>query len=262
MKTAWSRTEVATSTRRVRLLAGQVAGQALRMRLIVLLGMVAAMLVLGARWLRAFNFGAPELKFIADFGLAAIGLTGALFAALGTAHLFFSDLPGAAACVLTRCVRRWEYLAGHLGAMAALLAVFMMLLGILLAGLLGWRAHELGVAVPAMNTLLGTCALQWMKCTLIAAMTLLVCTYAGTALFASGAGLLLALIAQLRPFAPESGLGWLRIWPNLALFDAENWLASGGAAAGMQLGELAGYWAGYLALFFGLAAYAFKHREF
>ncbi len=40
--------------------------------------------------LREFNFGAAELKFIADFGLGAIGLAGTVLAALATAQLYFA----------------------------------------------------------------------------------------------------------------------------------------------------------------------------
>jgi len=95
-------TGIAASLRRLRLIAGHTLGEALRLRLTVLLGVVAALLVLGSLWLREFNFGTAELKFIGDFGLSVIGLLGTLLAALATAQLFFSDLTGgAAACVLT-----------------------------------------------------------------------------------------------------------------------------------------------------------------
>ena len=93
-------------------------------------------------------------------------------------------------------------------------------------------------------------------------MTLLVCSYAGSALFASCAGLLLAVVAHLRPFTAATGwLAWLRLWPNLGLFDAESLLAGGGLATAGLLG-LIGYWAVFLLLLGGLASYVFNHREF
>jgi ABC-type transport system involved in multi-copper enzyme maturation permease subunit len=253
----------AASLRRLRIIAGQTLGEALRMRLVVLLAVVAALLVLGALGLRDFNFGTAELKFIGDLGLGAIGLLGTLLAALAMAQLFFSDLAdGAAACVLTRPVRRWEYIAGKFGGVAALLALYTAVLGTLLAGLLLWRGGQLGVTPVALPVLLSACALQWMKFCLVAAMTLLVCSYAGTALFASCAGLLLAVIGHLRPFAGGGALAWLRVWPNLALFDAEALLASGQPLAGSLLLGLASYWAACLLLFGALASHVFKQREF
>ena len=50
------------------------------------------------------------------------------------AQLFFRDIEGGAACcVLTRPVRRWEYLAGKFAGVAGLLALFTAALGLLLA---------------------------------------------------------------------------------------------------------------------------------
>ncbi len=233
------------------------------MRLTLLLVALAGLLVMGSLWLRVFNFGTAELKFIGDLGLGAIGLAGVLLAVLAPAHLFSTDLAGgAAACVLTRPVRRWEFVAGKLGGVAALLALFTAALGALLAGLLWWRASQLGAAPVTLPVLLAACALQWMKFTLVAAMTLFISSYAGSALFASCAGLLGAVIGHLRSFAAGGLLEWLRVWPNLALFDAGPLLASGQPLAGHGLLALTGYWAGWLLLWGGLATYAFKHREF
>jgi hypothetical protein len=109
---------------------------------------------------------------------------------------------------------------------------------------------------------LQACALVWLKVTLVAAMTLVVCSYAGSALFASCAGLLLAVIAHLRPFTGGEGwLGFLRFWPNLGLFDVEALLA-GAELTGLGLLALVAYWSVFLMLLAGLAAYVFKHREF
>jgi len=254
---------VSASLGRIRLLAGYALGAALRMRLMLLLAVAAALMVLGAGWLRTFNFGPPELKLIGDLGLGAMGLLGTLLAALAPAQLFFNDLAsGAAACVLTRPVRRWEYITGQLAGVAALLALYTVTLGVLLAGLLLWRSGQLGTAPVTLPALLTACALQWMKFTVVGAMTLLICTYAGTALFASCGGLLCAVIGHLRPFARADALDWLRFWPNLALFDAEALLASGQPLAGSALLGLAGYWAACLLICCLLASHAFKHREF
>lgn len=254
---------IAASLRRLRLLAAHTLGAALRMRLTPLLAAVAALLVLGSFWLRVFNFGAAELKFIGDLGLGALGLAGTLLAALATAQLFFTDLTGgAAACVLTRPVRRWEYIAGKLAGVAALLALFTATLGMVLAGLLLWRSHQLGVGPASLPVLLNACALQWMKFMVVAAMTLCVASYAGSALFASCVGLLGAVIGHLRPLAEVGRLEWLRVWPNLALFDAGALFASGQTLTGPQLLSLTGYWLVCVLLFAGLASHAFKHREF
>lgn len=252
----------AASWCRLRLIARHTLGEALHLRLTLLLGLAGAALVGGALGLRDYNFGRAELKFIGDFGLGALGLFGTLLAALVTAQLFFREIETRSAYwVLTRPVRRWEYLGGKFAGIAALLALYTASLGLLLAGLLVWRGAQLGVEPLAGRLLLCACALQWFKITLVAAMTLLVCSYAGSALFASCTGLLLALVAHLRPFAVGTGLSWLRVWPNLALFDAEPLLAADQALTGTWLLGLVIYWALYLCLFGALATYVFHDRE-
>jgi hypothetical protein len=158
-------------------------------------------------------------------------------------------------------VRRWEYLAGKLAGVSGLLALFTAILGGMLGGLMLWRGSQLGAPLVALPVFLSAGALQWMKFTLVAAMTLCISAYAGSALFAACAGLLLAVIGHLRPFA-TGALEWLRVWPNLALFDAGGVLAAGRAPAGPELLALIGYWAACLLLFGTLATYAFKRREF
>ena len=253
----------AASLRRIRLIARHTLGEALHQRLILLFGVTGAALVVGSLGLRDFNFGGAELKFIGDFGLGVTGLFGTLLAALATAHLFFGDITNrAATCILTRPVRRWEYLLGKFAGIAALLALFVLTLAVVLAAVLARRGAQLGTGGVPLPVFLQACAVQWMKLTLVAAMTLLVCSYAGSALFASCAGLLLALAAHLRGFSGGGNWSWLRVWPDLGLFDAESLLAAGHPAAAAWLLMLAAYWAAYLPMFTVIASYAFKRREF
>lgn len=251
------------SQRRLRLIARHTLGEALHQRLVVLLALTGAALVLGALGLRDFNFGAAELKFIGDFGLGVVGLFGTLLAALATSHLFFREIDNRAApCVLTRPVRRWEYLAGKFAGVVAVLTLFVTASALVLAGVLAARGAQLAAVFVPLPVLLQACALQWLKITLVAAMTLLICSYAGSALFAGCTGLLLALVAHLRGFAPGGGWAWLRLWPDLGLFDAGSLLAAGHPAPAAWLLSLTGYWAAYVLLFVALASHAFKRREF
>ena len=210
--------------------------------------------------LREFNFGHEEMKFISDFGLGAIGLLGTLLAALGTAHLFFSDVNGGViGCLFTRALRRWEYVAGKLAGVMALLALYVFVLVAVLTLVLALRERELVGSDFPLARLLQAGALVWLKLTLVAVMTLTVCTYAGSMLFAALAGLLLALVAQLRPLADAPhALAWLRVWPNLGVFDVEPLLS--GLTVPLPFVLL--YWFGYMALFTGLAAYVCQQRDY
>ncbi|MDB6115542.1 MAG: hypothetical protein JWQ62_2487, partial [Lacunisphaera sp.] len=168
---------------------------------------------------------------------------------------------GAAGCVLARPVRRWEYVGGKFAGIAGVLALFTAILGLLLALVLAGRGTQLGVSAVGLRIFGCACALQWLKLTLVSALTLLVGSYACSTLFASCAGLLLALIAHLRPFAGGGWLTWLRAWPNLALFDSESLLAAGAAPAGAWLLQLTLYWAAYVLVLGALASHVFKRRE-
>ena len=252
-----------SSVRRLRLVAGHTLSEALRLRVALLFALAGVALVLMTLWLREFNFGAAELKFVADFGLGAIGLLGMLLAALVTAQLHFDELEnGFAACVLAKAVRRGEYLCGRLVGVAALLALFVVALALVLGVVIGAREAQLGATLAPLSVFLQACGLVWLKVTLVAAMTLLVCSYAGSALFASCTGLMLATVAHLRAFADgTSWLAWLRCWPNLALFDVDLLLSSGHGLTLAGLASLGGYWLAFMVIFAGLASYVFKQRE-
>ncbi len=251
----------AAALRRICLMARHAFGAAMHLQLTLLLALTGAGLVLGAHWLQAFNFGGAELKFIADFGLGVIGLGGSLLAVLATAHLFLTELENrAVSFVLTGPVRRWEYLAGKFAGAVMLLTGFVATLTLLLAGILAWRESQLGTACIPLTVFLQAGAVQWLNVTLVAAMTLLVCSYASSVLFASGAGLLLALVAHLRGFA-SGGWSSVLVVPDLGLFDTGVLLATGQPAALKWLLSLTGYWAAYVLLFVALASHVFQRRE-
>jgi ABC-type Na+ efflux pump permease subunit len=251
------------SLRRVRVVAGYALGEARHLRLGLVVGLAGAVICGAAFSLRPYGLGSAELKFIADFGWAMIGMTSMGLGALVMAQLFFRDLESRTVqAVLTRPVRRGEYLAGKLAGVAGWLAGYIAILGLLLTALLLWRGRQIGVTPFGVTSFFAVAALFWMKATLVAAMTLLVCSYADSVLFASCAGLLLALVGQLRSLTGGGGLTALQVWPNLALFDPEKLLAGPAVAAAAWLPGLTLYWATYLLLFGALASYGFRHREF
>lgn len=249
---------------RILLVARQTLTIACRLRLALLLGLAGAGLVAASWELQAFNFGQIEVKFLADFGLGAIGLFGALLAILATTHLFFAETShGAAPMVLARPVRRWEYVCGIHGGVSALLAGFVALLSAVLAVVIvGREGAGAGGRLPV-AVFLQAGAVAWLKLVLIAAMALFVCSFARSALFASCASLMLVAVAQLRQFAPEHGAGqWLRAWPDFGVLDAGELLAGGRAAGGPWLAGVTLYCAAYVVLFDGLSSHVFQHREF
>ena len=90
----------AFSVLRLGLVAQNTLREAVRQRLLHLFVGLALALVLGARGLRDFNFGAPELKFIADCGFGAMTLFGSALTIAATAQLFFSEIENRTALTL------------------------------------------------------------------------------------------------------------------------------------------------------------------
>ena len=80
------------SIRSLSLIAQNTLREAVRQRVFGFLLLLALGLVLGVHFFQEFNFGTPELRFIADLGFGAIGLLGAVLAVTATAQLFFSEL--------------------------------------------------------------------------------------------------------------------------------------------------------------------------
>src|SRR5215208_153251 len=127
-------TSVPFSLRRTLLIAHNTLLEASRQKLLNFLLFLALALVLGARWFRDFNFGAPELKFLADCGFGAMTFFGAALTVAATAQLFFSEIENRTALtLLAKPVWRAEFIIGKFLGIAALVGIFCALLTVLLA---------------------------------------------------------------------------------------------------------------------------------
>lgn len=113
------------SFRRTGLIAQNTLREASRQRLFNFLLFLALALVLGARWFRDFNFGAPELKFLADCGFGAMAFFGAALTITATAQLVFSEIENRTALtLLAKPVWRAEFVLGKFAGIAALTGLF------------------------------------------------------------------------------------------------------------------------------------------
>jgi ABC-type Na+ efflux pump permease subunit len=124
-----------TSLRRLWAIALGTYREAIRNRVLYALFLFAALVVGAAATIGSLSIG-DQRKFIADFGLATMSLFTAITAALIAVNLLNSELRRRTIFnVLSKPVRRWEFLAGKyaglllstatvLAIMAALFAVF------------------------------------------------------------------------------------------------------------------------------------------
>lgn len=276
-------TAVPFSYRRTFLIAQNTLREAARQRLFNFLLFLALALVLGARWFRDFNFGAPELKFLADCGFGAMAFFGAALTIAATAQLFFSEIENRTALtLLAKPVWRTEFVVGKFLGIAALSAFFCALLSTLLAAVLWWREGELMREMPeafaqgrmvsyAMVALGGL--LQWLKLAVLAAFTLLVASYAQTQLFTVVAGFFVLVICHLQYLAQDaytrsgstpgqvvSGL-IAAVFPNFQVFGLVDSLSAADAPPSTHVARIALYALGYIAVACGLSVFSFRHRE-
>jgi hypothetical protein len=276
-------TSVPFSVRRTLLIAQNTWLEAKRQRLFNFLLFLALALVVGARWFRDFNFGAPELKFLADCGFGAMAFFGAALTVAAMAQLFFSEIENRTALtLLAKPVWRAEFVLGKFLGVALLAAVFCALLTALLAAVLWWREGQLmqefpenfaqGRLVSYKLVALGG-LMQWLKLAVLAAFTLLIASFAQTQLFTVVAGFFILVICHLQYLAQDSysrGGNWLgrsvsggiaAMFPNFQLFAIADSLNVADTPPLGHIVRIGVYGFGYIAVACGLAVFSFRKRE-
>lgn len=271
------------SPARAILIAHNTLLEAVRHRLLNFLLLLAVALVAGARWFRDFNFGAPELKFLADCGFGAMAFFGAALVIAATAQLFFGELENRTALtLLAKPVWRAEFILGKFLGIAAVAALFCALLTLVLVMVLWTREGALlaqfpeafpqGRQVHYANVVLGG-VLQWMKLCVLAALTLLVASFAQTQLFTVVTGFFVLVICHLQALAGDAyaraggavaraaagAIAWL--FPNFQLFSLAESLAAADAPAWADVARVLLYGLIYIGAGCALATYSFRHRE-
>lgn len=269
---------------RVLLIARNTLLEASRQKLFGFLLLLSLGLVGGAQWFRDFNFGAPELKFLADLGYGAMGFFGAALTVTATAQLFFSEIENRTALtLLAKPVWRAEFILGKYLGIVAVAAVFCALLTGLLIAVLWSREWVLQRDFPDtfargggglhLVDLLAAGLLQWLKLAVLAAFTLLVASFAQTQLFTVVTGFFVLVICHLQYLAQDSyaraGLvaGQVAarlislLFPNFQVFNLAENVGAGVPVPLDRLGWVGLYAVGYVAGACLLAIYSFRRRE-
>lgn len=271
------------SPRRIWVVAHNTVLEALRQKLLAFLLVLAMALVVGARWLRDFNFGAPELRFVADCGLGAIAILGPALTIAATVQLFFGEIENRTVLtLLAKPVWRAEFVLGKFAGVAFVAALFCGAVTALLAVVLWFRQRELVALHPEAFPAGGTIdyaglamagALHWLEFAVLAALILLVASYARAQLFAAVTGFLLLIVCHLQHLAYEAGsrsdsaLGRAaaallnRALPNFQMFGLADRFVDSPAPGWDQFGRVVAYACCYIAAGCALAIFSFRRRE-
>jgi ABC-type transport system involved in multi-copper enzyme maturation permease subunit len=261
--------------------------EAVRQRFFLFLMLISVALIFCAIFFRQFDFGASELKFVADFGMGGIFLFGSILAVVATAQLFFSEIENRTALtILAKPVRRWAFIAGKFVGVSLLLLVFVGLVVSVLAAFLWWRQGQFvralqqhGDTYPAdlrvqFWGLAIYAFLQWLKFSVLAAITILVASFSNTNLFTVVMAFLIQLICQLEYIAADvwknSNSTWqqthtwlLNVFPNFQLFNVGDLLVFpiSDPLPRAALAAAMGYGVAYVVVILALAVFSFRGRE-
>lgn len=265
---------------RAGLIAGHVLRAASRQRAAAILVLLAAAFVVGSLGLRDVNFGASELKFLADLGFGAMTLFGSALAIVATAQLFFAEIEQRTLLtLLAKPVRRAEFVVGQYLGVVALLAGFCALLTGLLAAMLWSRAFVLASGPDAVvyqvnhHAIAAVGLTLWLELAVLAALTLLIASFAETPLFAIALGFLVLAVCHLQSLAQDAaqragtlaarvGAGALALLlPNFQVFNFAESLGAGVPLAWGDVASVGVYALGYAATVCALAVVSFNRRE-
>ncbi|HLS27331.1 MAG TPA: ABC transporter permease subunit [Opitutales bacterium] len=273
---------ISFSPGRIGVIARNTFLEAVRQRLFNFLVVIAIGMTASSLLLRDFNFGASELKFVADFGFGAIVFFGSILAIVATAQLFFSEIENRTALtILAKPVYRAEFIFGKFVGVAAVLLIFVAVMTILLSGLLYWRESALlgqnieleGQKLVYYTDIFIFGIVQWLKFCILSAITIVVASFSNSNLYTVIVSFFILIICHLQYMAVEAWQNisylpakWLvyglsLIFPNFQLFNVGDMVALGERLPLLLFGQIAIYSIGYILVFNGLAIYSFRQRE-
>ena len=268
---------------RILLMARTTYSEAVRARFFSVLLFISLGILLTATFFQQFDFGTSELKFILDFGFGAVRLFGTILCVVLTTQVFFNEIEHRTAIsILCRDIARWEFLLGKLIGIAALLLVFCLVTGGLLAVVLAVKASALqvqsqsGTPLVHLGEVFVFLLLQWFKFTVTAALTLCVATLSRSSLYTMVVSFLAILACELQSLASDiyveaqtslgRAFGWLlkAMVPNLQIYNLGDRLVLTDATMRVPLetyASIALLTLTYVSIFFGMAVLFFRNRE-
>lgn len=277
--------EFFSSIMRVRLIAGNTFLEAVRQKFFNALLLISIALVASSAFFQQFDFGTGELKFIADFGFGALFFFGSILSITATAQLFFNEIENRTALtMLAKPIYKLEFLVGKFLGASMLMLVFTMVIMLILAGILNWRESELMMRLGdefiqgrlvRYNDLVTFGLLQWIKFSILSAITLFIASFSNTNLYTIVVSFFMLIICQLQYIARDAytsienifvqGLVRLLsfVFPNFQLFNVGDRLvfdSSDILSQGTVL-MIAAYGLIYTVAFILFAQINFKRRE-
>ncbi|MCG8601548.1 MAG: ABC transporter permease [Verrucomicrobiales bacterium] len=240
---------------------------------------------------------AQALSTLKKVSFGAIDLFAWLFAIVATALLIPRDIEDRTLyTILSKPVRRGEYLLGKLAGVLVVIGVSLLVMFVICSVMIIWkqagymadeqagggRPEDIQAALSLISKngfrieLLAAVYGSFLKASVVAAVTILLSTFASSSLFTIIISILVFLVGHAHSMATDY---WLRetdssmavqmllkvfkiIIPNFQLFSFSEGIVAGAAVAPAVLAQMTGLTAGYLVVFLFLSLITFVDKEF
>jgi ABC-type transport system involved in multi-copper enzyme maturation permease subunit len=292
---------VGFSPLRVWIIALNTFTEAVRQKVFYILLLFALVVIAAASFLAQFNFGEDvaqvasyDLKSIKDTCTGAISVVGMLIAIVGTAMLLPNEVESRTIyTILSKPVRRFEFLLGKYFGSVILVFVSLVLMSALFGAVLTFKEQRLrremiettpNPAASAMQpetarmlaqirheaydpNLIKGMLLTFVKLALLAAVTLLVSTFSTSMVFNVSVGVIVWIIGNLVGTAKEMLeahrviVSLLAAIPDLGVFDVFDEINLGNAVPWSYVAQVTLYGVVRIALFVVAAHLIFSKRE-
>ena len=287
----------AFSPRRIAAIASVTLTELTRLRVFYVLLLFALVLIAASMFMARMTFQ-QEFQVLKGISLGAMSMFTSILAIVATARMLPQDVDDRAVyTILAKPVPRFEYIAGKLAGVLALLAISMVVMSALFCVVLfarqqsvlaetatqmaGVPTQELANALAAVHgstfdaNLLPAITLIFIKAAIVAALTLFVSTFATSTIFTVVIAVFVYFIGHLQAIArefwlSEHGATWLSraflavvalLFPDLHLFDAVDHIVAGTIIPMTLFMKTAALGLLYTFIYTVLAAAVFAGRE-
>ena len=272
--------------------------ESLRQRVLLVLLLFGLVLTGASLYFTHFTF-IDEFKFLKDIGSAAISVTGLLVAMIGAAQLIPAEIERRTIyTVLSKPVRRFEFLLGKYFGLLALLTLMLAIMSTMFAGVMFIKetieVQEVLLQAPAGGPdegqlemieqikeqsrdvgMLQALLLIWMKLALVAAIAVTLSTMATSTVFIVFSTMVMYFIGHLQATARqvwlEQGTGSLfekailsvvsLVVPDFQSYSIIDEILAGNVVSWGYVLEIMGYSVCYAAVILAIGGLIFKERE-
>ncbi len=247
--------------------------EAIRQRLVLMIGLVALALVAVSRYFLRLDLGHEQLRFVFDFSSGALNFFGVIIAITSTCSLFASEMENKTVItLLSKSVNSADFAIGKICGVAMALGVFVV--SIFVASTLTLFLTEISLPMEVRQAkavsyvgLLCYCFVQWLKLCMCASVAGLICSLSKSFLFSVAVSFMCVFVCVMGNALVflDADKTWLNVattilLPDFQLLDVAEIFVFNGVNNAMA--SVVGYAFIYIVCVCALTSYFFSRRDF